>query len=257
MKKIVFLIAMLIIVSVSCGKESKKTGDAQIKATSENAAEVMTYDEIINLPIHHRHVDNNYYSISEWEEKCKEDPDFEWYCPMMIKVKEVHYKLHWVNDEGFYRYPNIIGGTSYIFEVVKIAEGYEGKIKEGDLIETGGGYSLLPVDKDLYDLISEKTGKEVNDLEDLKKIDSFSFEFEPVKGKNYIQEVEDDDYLLKVNELYTCICNKNSKWETCGSMYCYPVENQEEFIKILNEKYRDVVQGYYLKNCKEVNEMFR
>ena len=79
MKKIVFLFAMLIIVSVSCGKESKKTGDAQIKATSENAAEVMTYDEIINLPIHHRHVDNWYYSITEWEEKCKEDPDFEWY----------------------------------------------------------------------------------------------------------------------------------------------------------------------------------
>ncbi len=256
MKKILFFL-MIIMFVTGCGKESTGSKSSKTKGTPDTSVKIMTYDDIINLPVNHRHVDNWYYTLEERESKIRNTAGFEWYCPMIIKIKEIHNYIDWTNDKDFRFYPDVYGHTEYIFEVVEIADGYEGNVKIGDLIETTSVYYLKPAEQELYKIISEKTGKMIKDNNDLKEIDSFSFKFEPDKTQECTQYVQDDVYPLELNALYSCICWKNSTFEKCAVTYYYPAENQEDFIKILRDKYTDVVQGDYLNNCKEVSEMFK
>ena len=230
MKKILMFLILIVLVT-ACGKESTDSQISKTKASSDIAAEIMTYDNIINLPVNHRHVDKWYYTLEERESKIRNTAGFEWYCPMIIKTKEIHNYIDWTNDMDFPFYPDVYGHTEYIFEVVEIADGYEGNVKIGDLFETTSVYYLKPAEQELFKIISEKTGKMIKNNGDLKEIDSFSFEFEPDKTQECTQYVQDDVYPLKLNALYSCICWKNSTSEKYAVTYYYPVENQEDFIK--------------------------
>ncbi|MBR4434963.1 MAG: hypothetical protein IKS90_02570 [Clostridia bacterium] len=197
------------------------------KPTVQPVSDGLTYAQILDLP----KVINPAYDpiifdsfLEEWNSSKA------WNNDMAVVKCEVlsvdHY--YWYDTDA----EHMAGHTMAEVRVNEVVDDYNtAQIKPGQILQIRqNNYIGFETDEDSFAFFSEKLGKSISNIEELRAAGGGEFKLVPVEGVDYVYHMPENEYPLKAGESYTMYLS--ARYAEDGSVKYYRPGN----IKPLNAK---------------------
>ncbi|MBR4434992.1 MAG: hypothetical protein IKS90_02720 [Clostridia bacterium] len=197
------------------------------KPTVQPVPDGLTYEQILNLPKvcptdDYRIIYGSF--LEQWNDVKG------WINDLAVVKCEVlsvdHYYWYDTDDE------HMAGHTMAEVRVNEVVDDYNtAQIKPGQILQIRqNNYIDFETDEDTFAFFSEKLGKSISNIEELRAAGGGEFKLVPVEGVDYIYHMPYNEYPLKVGESYTMYLS--ARYAEDGSVKYYRPGN----IKPLNAK---------------------